>query len=58
MFMPRSPIDTFELKNYELDGRKNPHEKRLFKRVKRFIFKNYYRNKPSFKNLKIYGGEI
>ena len=57
-FMPRSPIDTFELKNYELDGRKNPHEKRLFKRVKRFIFKNYYRNKPSFKNLKYTEGKF
>ena len=57
-FMPRSPIDTLDLKKYELDGRKNPLEKQLFKRVKRSIFKNYYRNRPSFKNSKYTEGKF
>ena len=57
-FMPRSPIDTLDLKKYELDGRKNPLEERLFKRVKRSISKNYYRNRLSFKNSRYTKGKF
>ena len=49
-FMPRSPIDMTEFKRFELDGRKNPREKLFYKQAKRYIFKSYYRNRPSFKN--------
>ena len=49
-FMPRSPIDTTEFKRFELDGRKNPREKLFYKQLKRYLFKSYYRNRPSFKN--------
>ena len=58
-FMPRSPIDATEFKRFELDGRKNPREKLFYKhkwyrrpshQLKRYLFKSYYRNRPSFKN--------